>query len=101
MNNLTISLDQLVPFSQARANLADLIDRVKGQYFLVVTKRQQPKVALVDTDYLAALITKVETEEMKFLTENLQTGFVDYLKNKRLSPNKLTDANAEKILQKM
>ena len=101
MNNLTVSLDQLVPFSQARANLADLVDKVKGKYFLVVTKRQQPRVALVDTDYLAALITKTETEEMKFLTENLQTGFVDYLKKKRLSPNKLTDAQAEKILQKM
>ena len=57
MNNLTVSLDQLVPFSQARANLAELVEKVKGKYFLVVTKRQLPKVALVDTDYLAKLIT--------------------------------------------
>jgi len=101
MNNLTVSLDQLVPFSQARANLAEIVDRVKNTKFLVLTKRQKPKVALVDTDYLATLITKAETEEMKFLTENLQAGFVDYLKKKGLSPNKLTDVQAEKLLQKM
>lgn len=56
MNNLTISLDQLVPFSQARANLADVIDRVKNTQFLVLTKRQKPEIAMVDTNYLAQLI---------------------------------------------
>ncbi len=99
MNNLTISLDQLVPFSQARANLAELIDRVKGQYFLVVTKRQQPKVALVDTDYLATLITKKEAEEMRSLTESLQAGFKTYLNKKDLKADRFTDEQVEKILQ--
>ncbi|MEK7513873.1 MAG: type II toxin-antitoxin system prevent-host-death family antitoxin [Patescibacteria group bacterium] len=99
--SLTVSLDQIIPFSQARANLADLLDKVKGKYFLVVTKRQQPKVALVDTDYLATLITKKESEEMRFLAENLQTDFKTYLNKKGLKANRLTDAQAEKILQAM
>ncbi|OIP03030.1 hypothetical protein AUK18_02710 [Candidatus Beckwithbacteria bacterium CG2_30_44_31] len=57
MNNLTVSLDQLVPFSQARANLADVVDRVKNTKFLVLTKRQKPAIAFVDTNYLAKLIS--------------------------------------------
>ena len=99
--SLTVSLDQIIPFSQARANLADLVDKVKGQYFLVLTKRQQPRVALVDTDYLATLITKKEAEEMRFLAENLQAGFKTYLNKKGLKTNRLTDEQAEKILQTM
>ena len=97
--SLTVSLDQIIPFSQARANLADLFDKVKGQYFLVLTRRQKPEVALVDTDYLATLITRKEAEEMRSLTNNLQSGFKIYLNKKGLKTDKLTDAQAEKILQ--
>ena len=99
--SLTVSLDQIIPFSQARANLADLVDKVKGQYFLVLTKRQQPRVALVDTDYLATLITKKEAEEMRLLNKNLQAGFNAYLGKKGLKADKLTDEKAEKILQSL
>jgi len=99
--SLTVSLDQIIPFSQARANLANLIDKVRGQYFLVLTRRQKPKVALIDTDYLATLITKKEAEEMRFLANNLHVGFKDYLISKGLKPEKLSDGRAEKILQTM
>lgn len=99
--SLTVSLDQIIPFSQARANLADLFDKVKDQYFLVITRRQRPKVALVDTNYLATLITKKEAEEMKSLTKNLQAGFMTYLKKKGLKTGRFTDAQAGKILQTM
>jgi len=99
--SLTVSLDQIIPFSQARANLSDLVDKVKGQYFLVITKRQQSKVALIDTNYLATLITRKEAEEMKSLTGSLQAGFKTYLNKKGLKSDTLTDAQAGKILQTM
>jgi len=99
MNDLTVTFDQIIPFSQARANLADLINKVKDQFFLVITKRQKPKVALVDTNYLASLIAKKEADEMVSLADDLETGFKEYLISKGLKPEKLTDAQAEKILK--
>ena len=56
MDNLTFSFNQLVPFSQARANLAEVIDKAKSRQFMVVTKRQKPAIALIETNYLAKLI---------------------------------------------
>ena len=54
--SLTVSLDQIIPFSQARANLADLIDRVPKKKFFVITRRNKPVIALVDINYLEKLL---------------------------------------------
>ncbi|MCG2692217.1 type II toxin-antitoxin system Phd/YefM family antitoxin [Microgenomates group bacterium] len=56
MNNLTISLDQLVSFSQARANLADLIDLAPKKKFFIITRRNKPIIALVDIKFLEELL---------------------------------------------
>lgn len=55
--SLTVSLDQIIPFSQARANLAEVIDKAKNRQFLVVTKRQKPEIALINTIFLDKLIS--------------------------------------------
>lgn len=99
--SLTVSLDQIVPFSQARANFADLLKKVKDKRFLVVTRRQKPQAALVDTDYLASLIERKEAEEMRTLADNLQFRFKTYLRKKGLKPEKITDVQAEKILNQI
>ena len=99
--SLTITLDQIVPFSQARANLAGLIDQLKTKKFTVVTKRQKPTAVLVNTEYFTKLMAKQEAEEMKSLADSLQDGFSKYLKQKGLNPNKISDEQAEKILEKI
>jgi len=56
--SLTVSLDQIIPFSQARANLADLIDMAPKKKFFVITRRNKPNIALVDIKYFESLLKK-------------------------------------------
>lgn len=53
---LQISLDQIVPFSKARANLSSLIEVVKRKKYVVISKKYQPTVALVNLDFLAKIL---------------------------------------------
>lgn len=54
---LTVSLDQIIPFSQARANLGKLIDLAPKKKFFVITRRNKPIIALVDIKFLEELLS--------------------------------------------
>lgn len=51
-DKLKVSFDQIVPFSKARANLSSLIDTLKKEEYVVITKKYQPKAALVRLEFL-------------------------------------------------
>jgi prevent-host-death family protein len=47
-----ISVHDVVPFSQARANLSDLAEQVKAGAEKIITKNGESYVALIDSDRL-------------------------------------------------
>ena len=47
-----ISVHDVVPFSQARANLSDLAEQVKAGAEKIITKNGESYVALIDADRL-------------------------------------------------
>lgn len=49
---MAISVRDVVPFSQARANLSDLADQVKAGAEKIITKNGESYVALIDADRL-------------------------------------------------
>ena len=49
---MSISAADVIPFSQARANLSDLADQVKAGAEKIITKNGESYVALIDSDRL-------------------------------------------------
>ena len=49
---MAISTSDVVPFSQARANLSDLAEQVKGGAEKIITKNGQSYVALINAERL-------------------------------------------------
>jgi prevent-host-death family protein len=49
---MSIHASDVVPFSQARANLSDLADQVKAGAEKIITKNGESYVALIDSDRL-------------------------------------------------
>ena len=49
---MSISASDVIPFSQARANLSDLADQVKAGAEKIITKNGESYVALIDSDRL-------------------------------------------------
>lgn len=49
---MSISARDVIPFSQARANLSDLADQVKAGAEKIITKNGESYVALIDSDRL-------------------------------------------------
>ncbi|PJA22664.1 hypothetical protein COX59_02380 [Candidatus Beckwithbacteria bacterium CG_4_10_14_0_2_um_filter_47_25] len=54
--SLTVSLDQIIPFSQARANLSDLIDKTPKKKLYIITRKNKPTVALVDIKFFEKIL---------------------------------------------
>ena len=52
---MDIQSSNIIPITQARSNLGDLAERVKGEHYIVLTKSGSPKAALVDIVYLEKL----------------------------------------------
>lgn len=49
---MSITTRDVIPFSQARANLSDLADQVKAGAEKIITKNGESYVALIDSDRL-------------------------------------------------
>jgi len=49
---MSISASDVIPFSQARANLSELADQVKAGAEKIITKNGESYVALIDSDRL-------------------------------------------------
>ncbi len=66
---MNISVNNIIPVTEARARLGDLTEEVSGSKYIVLTKGGEPKAAIVDVDYL----TKLEDTVNKFY----QKTFID------------------------
>jgi prevent-host-death family protein len=74
---MAISAKDVVPLSQARANLSDLADQVRGGAEKIITKNGESYVALIDVDRLDHY-HRLEREHIHLLvTEDAAAGLGD------------------------
>lgn len=52
---MNLSNPKIVPISEARAKLSDLVNKASGSNYFLLTKGGRPEVALVDIKYLEKL----------------------------------------------
>lgn len=52
---MNVTVNSIVPVTEARARLGDLTEEVSGNKYIILTKGGEPKAAIVDVDYLANL----------------------------------------------
>lgn len=95
---LKVSVENIFPITEARFKIAQLAKKVREEKdFLVLTKLGRPFAALVDIDLLGELI---RYQRIGSLLEEGRQTFVDYLKKKGFSEEKiasLTEREVEEI----
>lgn len=95
---LQILPKNIIPITEARARLDDMVEEAKGDNFFVISRQGKAKAAVIDVDYLLEMQKKLELEEMKEINIRMQESFRKYLRKKGYNPDKMTDKEAEKIL---
>lgn len=74
---MPIAAKDVVPFTQARANLSELADEVKEGHEKVITKNGESYVALIDADRLD-YYHRLERERIHLLLlEDVKRGLAD------------------------
>jgi len=97
MNNNKVSLQKILPFTEARNNLSQLVERVAEEQYFIVSKQNRPKAVLVDLDYFLALQGEAEKKRMGELEAILKEKFAQYLK-KTTKKKKITEKEAYRLL---
>lgn len=95
---LQILPKNIIPITEARGKLDDLVREAKGENFFVISQQGKTKAAVIDVEYLLDLQKKVDMAEMDKAHEAMQEGFRQYLRKKGFNPDKMSDKEAEKIL---
>ena len=93
---LKISIDHVIPLTEARARLSELIEKTSGDQFWVLTKGGKPRVAVVDVNYLDQLMRRAWFND---LSARSQAAFDDYLRRRGLDPETVSEAEVEAILR--
>lgn len=93
---LNIALDRIIPLSEARARLKDIIEQTNDDRFWVLTRRGKPRVAIVDVAYLDQLIRQAWFND---LSSRSQAAFDEYLQQHGLDPATATDEEIEALLR--
>ncbi|MES2184202.1 MAG: type II toxin-antitoxin system Phd/YefM family antitoxin [Pseudomonadota bacterium] len=74
---MTFAAADVIPLTQARANLSELADQVKGGAEKIITKNGQSYVALIDSDRLD-YYHRLERERVHLLLlEEVESGLAD------------------------
>jgi putative PIN family toxin of toxin-antitoxin system len=85
---LNIALDRVIPLTEARARLSEIVEQTSGDQFWVLTRRGRPRVAVVDVEYLDQLIRQAWFND---LASRSQTVFDEYLRRRGLDPAMVTE----------
>jgi prevent-host-death family protein len=93
---LNIALERVIPLTEARARLSEIVEQTSGDQFWVLTRRGRPRVAVVDVEYLDQLIRQAWFND---LASRSQTVFDEYLRRRGLDPAMVTEEEVEKILR--
>ena len=91
---MNISVNNIIPVTEARAKLGDLTEEVSGGKYIILTKGGEPKAAIVDVDYLSKLEdtvsklyqkTFIDPKLMPFTREFSDTEIAEWLKEDKLN----------------
>ena len=93
---LKVALDRMIPLTEARARLSEIVEQTSGDQFWVLTRRGRPRVAVVDVEYLDRLIRRAWFND---LVSRSHTAFDEYLRRRGLDPATVTEEEVEEILQ--
>jgi prevent-host-death family protein len=93
---LNIALDRIIPITEARARLREIIEQTRNDQFWVLTWRGRPRVALVDVEYLDQLTRRAQFDD---LAARSQTAFDEYLRQRGLDPMTVTEEEIESLLK--
>jgi len=91
-----VDLDRMVPLTEARSRLSEIVDKTAGDQFWVLTRRGRPTVAMVDIEYLDQLIRRAWFED---LASRSQRAFETYLREQGIDPDSVTEEDVREILQ--
>lgn len=94
---MNISVDKIIPFTEARNTLSDLVDRVCKDQFFIISKQNRQKAVLVDIEYFQSLQKKLEKERLTRIEKTLRNKFSQYSKKFQKGKN-LTEEEAYKKL---
>ena len=93
---LKVALDRMIPLTEARARLSEIVEQTSGDQFWVLTRRGRPRVAVVDVEYLDRLIRRAWFDD---LASRSHTTFDEYLRRRGLDPATVTEEEVDEILQ--
>jgi prevent-host-death family protein len=96
---LQIKPKNIIPITEARGKLDNLINEAKGSNFFVISRQGKPKAALIDLEYIMELEKKLDFTTWKQLREEMQSDFKKYLTNKGYDPKKMTEEEVYKIIE--
>ncbi len=92
---LKVSIEKIVPVTEARSRLSELIEEAVDDNFWVLTKSGRPRVALVDVSYLDKLVRKARFND---LAAQSQSTFDSHLRRHGFDPDRISAEEAENIL---
>lgn len=98
---LQIKPQNIVPITDARAKLDDLVTQARGNNFFVISRKGKAEAAIIDVDYLMELQQELDLAEMRRINEEMQESFRAYLCRKGLNPDTMSEKEAEKELAKL
>jgi len=93
---LKVALDRMIPLTEARARLSEIIEKTSGDQFWVLTRRGRPRVAVVDVEYLDQLIRRAWFND---LASRSHAAFERYLRARGLDPATVTEEEVEELLE--
>jgi prevent-host-death family protein len=91
-----IALDRIIPLTEARARLREIIEQTNEDRFWVLTRRGKPRVAIVDVEYLDQLIRRAWFND---LASRSQAAFDEYLQQRGFDPATATEKEIEALLR--
>ncbi|OGV95615.1 hypothetical protein A2W24_06995 [Microgenomates group bacterium RBG_16_45_19] len=95
---MNIQLQNIVPVSEARIKLNEMVNQTKPNNPYIISKSGKPKVVLIDVGEYDELLKLKAKQELAALTIQARKDFTDFLQARGLNLNKLTDDEAEAIL---
>ncbi|MEA3340102.1 MAG: type II toxin-antitoxin system Phd/YefM family antitoxin [Chloroflexota bacterium] len=93
---IRVALDRMVPLTEARSRLSEIINKTVGDQFWVLTRRGKPKVAMIDVNYLEQLMRQAWFNN---LASRSQAAFNEYLQQHGFDPATVTEEQVAKILR--
>lgn len=98
---LQIKPQNIVPITDARAKLDDLVTQATGNNFFVISRKGKAEAAIIDVAYLMELQKELDFAEMRRINEEMQESFRAYLRKRGLNPDTMSEKDAQKELAKL